>query len=153
MYGLIVEFDLTRTTPLYGGCNYVLNFRNVVADSKNTGDGYHGGSGGIGRKLEFWHCVWENLKRNCPNPDEDEKNNIKYDGGANNKRAKVKGGELHTMFTSLVYMQSWVDFSGLGEDNEFTLHKFHIKGGGAQDFEGHVPMEMYHSHGTSSTHS
>ena len=42
------------------------------------------------------------------------------------------------MFTSLVDVQSEIDFSDLGEDKEFTWNQFHVKGWGAQDFEGHA---------------
>ena len=38
----------------------------------------------------------------------------KDDGGANNKCDEVKGEQLHTMFTSLVDVQSGIDFSYLG---------------------------------------
>ena len=64
MYGLMVAFDPTRATPVDGGRNEGLNFRNVVADSEGTGDGDHGGDGDTGRKLGFWHCGGEHLKRN-----------------------------------------------------------------------------------------
>ena len=58
----------------------------------------------------------------------------KDDGGANNKRAEVKEGQLHAMCTSLVDVQSGIYFSELGEDDEFTWHKFHTEVWGAQDF-------------------
>ena len=45
----------------------------------------------------------------------------KDDGGAGDRRAdgktEVKGGKLHTMFTSLVYAKSDIDFSSLREDS------------------------------------
>ena len=64
MYGIMVVFDPTRATPVSGGRNEGLNFGNMVADSETTGDEYRGGSGGIGRKLECWHCGGDHLKRN-----------------------------------------------------------------------------------------
>ena len=36
----------------------------MVTDSKGTGNGYPGGSGGTWRKLECWKCVREHLKTN-----------------------------------------------------------------------------------------
>ena len=51
MYGLMVAFVPTRATVVVGGRNEGLNFGNVVADSKGTEDGGHGGGGGIGRKM------------------------------------------------------------------------------------------------------
>ena len=74
-----------------------------------------------------------------------KKKNKKGKGGANDKCAEVKGGQLHTMFTSLVDVQSGVDFSELGEDDEFTWHKFRIKGWGARDFEGNAPVAMHNT--------
>ena len=65
MYGIMVAFDPTRATLVSGGRNEGLNFGNVVANSKSTGDRDHGGGSGIGRKLKFWHCGGEHLKRNC----------------------------------------------------------------------------------------
>ena len=56
--------------------------------------------------------------------------NKKYDRGSNDKRTEVKGGQLHTIFTSLVGVQSGIDFSDLGEDDEFSWHPFHVKGWG-----------------------
>ena len=52
MYELMVAFDPTRETPVSGGRNEGLNFGNVVADYKTTGDRDHGSGGDIGRKLE-----------------------------------------------------------------------------------------------------
>ena len=66
MYKKMVAFDPTRATPEAGGHNEGHNFGNVVSDSKTTGDGDHAIGGGIGRKLEFWNCGREHLKRNCP---------------------------------------------------------------------------------------
>ena len=66
MYGLMVAFEPTRATPVDGGGrNESLNLGNVVVDSKTTGDGDHGGDGGKGINLEYWHCGWKNLNRNC----------------------------------------------------------------------------------------
>ena len=52
MYGLMVAFEPTREKTVAGGRNKGLNFRNVAADSKNTGDGDHGGGGDMGRNIE-----------------------------------------------------------------------------------------------------
>ena len=146
MYGLMVEFDPTRATPVAGGCNEGLNFGNVVADSKDTGTGDTGG-GGSGRKLECWHCGGEHLKRNCPKRAEEKgKEKTKKDEGskwciqrANDKcadrKTEVKGGHLHTMFTSLVDSKLGGEFSDMGEGDEFTWHQFHIEGWGDRDFE------------------
>ena len=51
------------------------------------------------------------------------------------------------MFTSSVDIPSGTDFSELGEDKKFTWHQFHVKGWGAQDFEGHAPMAMHNATG------
>ena len=59
----------------------------------------------------------------------------------------MKGGPLHTIFTSLVDFQTGIDFSDLGEDEEFTWHQLHIKGWGTQDFEGHAPVAMHNATG------
>ena len=66
MYGLMVTFDPTRATAVSGRRNKGLNFGNVVADSKTAGDGDHGGSCGMKRKLYCWHCGGEHLKSKCP---------------------------------------------------------------------------------------
>ena len=60
-----------------------------------------------------------------------EKRRKKYDGGVDNKRAEVPGVQLHTMFTSLLDVPPGTDFSDMGEDDEFTWHKFHVKDWGA----------------------
>ena len=104
----------------------------MVADSKTTGFRDNFGGGGIGITLECWNCVGVHLKRNCPKRAEEKEK--KYDGGANNKRAEVKEGQLHAMFTSLMDVQSGIYFSDLGEDDEFTWHQFHVEVWGAQDF-------------------
>ena len=53
-----------------------------------------------------------------------KKTKKKDNGSANNRcadgKTEVKGGQLHTMLTSSVDVQSGVDFSELGEDDEFT---------------------------------
>ena len=113
MYGLMVAFDPTRVPPVAGGHNEGLNFSNMVAESETTGDGDHGSGGGIGINMECWHCGGEHLKRNCPKRAKEKENNKKDDGGADDKRAEVKGGQLHTMFISLVDVQSGIDFSEL----------------------------------------
>ena len=59
----------------------------------------------------------------------------------------MKGGQLHTMFTSLVDVQSGINFSDLGEDEELTCHQFHVEGWGAQYFEGHTPVAMNNATG------
>ena len=66
MYGLMVAFKPIRATPVAGGGNEGLNFGNVVADSKITGDGDHGSGGGIGRNLDCWNCGGDHLKRTFP---------------------------------------------------------------------------------------
>ena len=66
MHGLMVAFDPTRATPVSGGRNEGLNFGNVVVNSETTGDGDHGGDGGIGINLECCHCGGEHLRRNFP---------------------------------------------------------------------------------------
>ena len=72
MYGLMVAFETMRVTPLAGGRNEGLNFGNVVAKSKGTGNRDHGGGDGTGIKQECWHCGWEHLKRNCPKSAEEK---------------------------------------------------------------------------------
>ena len=52
-------------------------------------------------------------------------------------------GQLHTIFTSSVEVLSGTDISELGEDNKFTWHQFHVKGWGAQDFDGHAPVAIH----------
>ena len=49
------------------------------------------------------------------------------------------------MFTSLVDLQSGIDFIELGEDDEFIWNQFHVEGWGAQDFEGHGPVAMHNA--------
>ena len=71
----------------------------------------------------------------------------KDDGGVDNKCAEVTGGQLHTMFTSSVDIPSGTDFIKMGEDDEFTWHQFHVKGWGAQKFEGHLPVAMHNTTG------
>ena len=66
MYGLMVEFEPTKATPVAGGRNEVPNFRNVVANSETIGDGDNVGGGGIGRNMECWNCGGEHMKRDCP---------------------------------------------------------------------------------------
>ena len=51
------------------------------------------------------------------------------------------------MLTSSMDVPSGTDFSELGEDDESTWHQFHIKGWGAQDFEGHALVAMHNSTG------
>ena len=65
MYGLMVMFEPTRATPLAGGRNKGLNFGNMVANSKTTGDRDNGGVGGIEINMECWKCGGAHLKRNC----------------------------------------------------------------------------------------
>ena len=55
--------------------------------------------------------TWRGTSQSAP-----KKKKKKDDGGANNKCAEVKGGQLHTMSTSLVEVQSGIDFIDLGED-------------------------------------
>ena len=75
MYGLMVVFEPMRATPVSGGCNEGLTFRNLVAEYETEGDGYHGSNGGVGRNLEFWKCVGGHLKKNCPKRAEEKYNN------------------------------------------------------------------------------
>ena len=51
------------------------------------------------------------------------------------------------MFMSSVDVLSGTDFSEMGEYEKFTWHKFHVKGWGAQDFEGHAPLSMHNATG------
>ena len=76
-----------------------------------------------------------------------KKKGKKDDGGVGNKCAEVTGGQLHTMFTSLMDVPSGTDFSELGEDNEFTWNQFYVKVWGARDFELHTPMAMQNATG------
>ena len=57
----------------------------------------------------------------------------------------MKVGQLHTMFTSLMDVQSGIYFSELGEDDKSTWHQFHIKDWVARDFEGHAPVAMHNA--------
>ena len=66
----------------------------------------------------------------------------KDDGGADNKRAEVKGGHLHTMLTSLADVQSGIDYGELMEDDEFTWNQFNIKVWGAPNFEVHASVAV-----------
>ena len=52
MFGLMVAFNTTRVTPVSGGRNEGLNFRNVAVKSKTTGVMNHGSGGSIGRKID-----------------------------------------------------------------------------------------------------
>ena len=87
MYELMATFDPTRATPVAGGSNGGLNFGNVVANSKDTGCGDYDGGGGTGRKLECWHCVGEQLKRNFPKRHEEKEKTKKDNSSADGKRA------------------------------------------------------------------
>ena len=51
------------------------------------------------------------------------------------------------MFTPSGGVPSGTDSSELGENGEFTWHQFHVKGWGAQDFEGHAPVAMHNATG------
>ena len=51
------------------------------------------------------------------------------------------------MFTSLGEEPLGTDFSELGEDNEFTWHKFHVEGWGARDFDRHATVVMHNNTG------
>ena len=109
MYGLMVVFEPTRATPVAGGRNEGLNFRNAVTDSEGTGNGDNGGSSGAGRKLECWHYGVGHLKRNFPKCAEEKvkEKTQKDEGGewcirrAENKfadgKTEVKGGQLNKM--------------------------------------------------------
>ena len=64
MYRIVVAFESTRATIVAGGRNKGMNFRNVFADSEDPGTGdTSGGGNGAGRKLEFWQCGGEHLKK------------------------------------------------------------------------------------------
>ena len=151
MYGLMVAFDTTRETSVARGHNEGLNFGKVV----ETGNGYHGGGGVRWRKLECWYCVGYHLKNNCPKRAEEKEKTKKDNGGTDDKRADKKtelnGGQLYTMFTSLVDITSGAYFSGMGEDEEFTCHQFHVEGWGAQYFEGNTPGAMHNTNGRAVT--
>ena len=90
MYGLMVAFEPTMETLVARGRNIGLNFGNVVANSKVTGYRYYGGGGGTGRRLEFWYCGGEHLKRNCPNCAKVKYKTKKDNSGANDKCADGK---------------------------------------------------------------
>ena len=51
------------------------------------------------------------------------------------------------MFTSLVDVQSGINFSEMGEDDEFTWHHFHVEVWRARYFEGHTPVAMHNTTG------
>ena len=59
----------------------------------------------------------------------------------------MKGGKLHTIFTSLVDSTSGGEFIDLGEGDTFTLQQFHVEVWGEQDFEGHATVTMHNSNG------
>ena len=54
------------------------------------------------------------MKRECPKRAEEKEKKQKDEGGVDDKRAEVMGGQLHTMFTSSVDVPSGTDFSELG---------------------------------------
>ena len=56
MYGLMVAFEPTMATLVFGGRNEGMNFRNVAAKPGTGGDGDNGGSGATARKVECWRC-------------------------------------------------------------------------------------------------
>ena len=51
------------------------------------------------------------------------------------------------MFMSLVEVQSGIEFSELGEDDEFAWHQFHPKGWVERYFEGHALVHMHNATG------
>ena len=51
------------------------------------------------------------------------------------------------MFTSPADHTLGTDFSDMGEGKKFTCHQFHVKGWGAQEFEGHAPVVMHNTTG------
>ena len=87
------------------------------------------------------------MKRDCPKRAKDRVNKKNDGEDAKNKSVEMMGGQLHAMFTSSGDEPSETDFSEFGEDDEFTWHQFHIKGWGAQDFEGHAPVVMHNDTG------
>ena len=42
-------------------------------------------------------------------------------------------------------VQSWIDFSDLGEEEKFTWHKFHFEEWGERYFEGNTPLAMHNA--------
>ena len=131
MYRLMVEFEPIRATPVSGGHNEVMNFGNVAVEYETSEDRDHGSGGDIERNLECWRYGGEHTKRDRPKrAKEKEKQND--DGGVGDKRAEVKGGQLHTRFTSSMDAPFGIDFIEMGEDDEFTWHQFHVKGWGVR---------------------
>ena len=82
IYGLMVAFESTRPT------------------SVTRGDGDHGGGGGAGRKIEYWRCGGNHMKRDFPKRTKDKENKEKDREDVKNKRVEVTGGQVHAMFTS-----------------------------------------------------
>ena len=119
MYGLRVAFEPTRATAVSGGRNKGMNFGNVAAEPGTGGDRDHGGGRATARKIECWRCGGDHMKRDCPKCAKEKENNKKDVEDAENKRTKVTGGHLHTMFTSLGEEPLGADFIKLGEDDEF----------------------------------
>ena len=103
-----------------------MNFGNVVADSKYIGIGDTGDGVGAGKKLGYWNCGGEHLKRNFSKCAEEKvKEKMQKDEEnewcirrADNKfadgKTEVKGGQLHKIFTSSLDSTSGGDFSELG---------------------------------------
>ena len=147
MYGLLVAFDPTRETLVSRGRNEGLNFVNVAVESEIAGDRDHGSGSGIVRNIECWLCGGEHMKRDCQKCTKEKKKEKKDDGGVDDKHTEVTGGHLHTMFRSSVDVLSGTDFSELEEDDKLTRHQFHVKGWGAQYFEGNAPMAMHNATG------
>ena len=55
------------------------------------------------------------------------------------------------MFTSSGDEPLGTDFSELGEEDDFTWHRFHVEGWGARDFEEHALVVMHNDPGRAVT--
>ena len=74
MYGLMVAFEPTRPTAVSGGRNEGMNVWNVTVKPRTGVDGDHGGSGGTARKIEYYRCAGDHMKRDCLNRVEEKEN-------------------------------------------------------------------------------
>ena len=121
-YRLMGAFEPTRETSMAGGAQRRPEFRKRGRQLQRH------------RRQESWRWLRHREKtgvlvlwRGAPEkelPKASRRRKKKDDGSAKNRRAggktEVKGVQLHTMFTSLVDVQSGIEFSELGEDNKFT---------------------------------
>ena len=124
-----------------------MHFGNVTVEPGTGGEGDHGGGGATFRKIECWRCGGDQMKRDCPKRAEEKEKKKKDEEYGENKRTKVNGGQLHTMFKSSGDEQLGTYFSELGENDEFTWHQSHVEGWGARDFEGHTTVVMHNDTG------